>query len=142
VRPWRGEASDRRGYHHGNLKEALIEAAAQGPAEAGGEVGEAALGHLLQQRLAAAEMPVDYAAIFEARPAAAGTPPVPRDRDAFGLLVEALRAAGPARRAAGRPPRASRCRATATRPRGRRSAGRRPATAAEPRPSEISRAQP
>jgi AcrR family transcriptional regulator len=148
VRPWRGEASDRRGYHHGNLKEALIEAARRFIAERGlggftlvdaarlvgvspaalyrhfrgreallEEVAErgfadlaARLGRALRgpgtplERFTrmgeayltfAEEEPGYYAAIFEARPAAAGTPPVPRDRDAFGLLVEALRATFP-----------------------------------------------
>ncbi len=35
VRPWRSGPSDRRGYHHGNLKEALIEAARRFIAERG-----------------------------------------------------------------------------------------------------------
>ncbi|RVU16682.1 TetR/AcrR family transcriptional regulator [Methylobacterium oryzihabitans] len=145
MRPWRGEASDRRGYHHGNLKEALIEAARRFIAERGlggftlvdaarlvgvspaalyrhfrgreallEEVAErgfadlaARLGRALRgpgtplERFTrmgeayltfAEEEPGYYAAIFEARPAAAGPPP---DRDAFGLLVEALRTTFP-----------------------------------------------
>ncbi|MFE1598516.1 TetR/AcrR family transcriptional regulator [Methylobacterium sp. ID0610] len=35
MRPWRSGPSDRRGYHHGNLKEALIEAARRFIAERG-----------------------------------------------------------------------------------------------------------
>jgi len=35
VRPWRDGPGDRRGYHHGNLKEALIEAARRFIAERG-----------------------------------------------------------------------------------------------------------
>ncbi|RZK91505.1 MAG: TetR/AcrR family transcriptional regulator, partial [Methylobacterium sp.] len=35
MRPWRDGPADRRGYHHGNLKEALIEAARRFIAERG-----------------------------------------------------------------------------------------------------------
>jgi AcrR family transcriptional regulator len=146
VRHWRGPA-DRRGYHHGNLKEALIEAARRFIAERGiggftlvdaarlvgvspaalyrhfrgreallEEVAErgfselaARLGRALRgpgtplERFTrmgeaylafAEEEPGYYAAIFEPRPPAAdGTPP--READAFGLLVEALRTTFP-----------------------------------------------
>ncbi|MEH3148491.1 MAG: TetR/AcrR family transcriptional regulator [Methylobacterium frigidaeris] len=149
MRPWRGEASDRRGYHHGNLKEALIEAARRFIAERGlggftlvdaarlvgvspaalyrhfrgrealleevAERGFADLAGRLGRALRgpgtplerftrmgeayltfAEEEPGYYAAIFEARPVAAGPPEAPpRDRDAFGLLVEALRTTFP-----------------------------------------------
>ena len=35
MRPWRDGPNDRRNYHHGNLKEALIEAARRFIAERG-----------------------------------------------------------------------------------------------------------
>ncbi|GJD49581.1 Nucleoid occlusion factor SlmA [Methylobacterium crusticola] len=150
MRPWRSGPSDRRGYHHGNLKEALIEAARRFIAERGiggftlvdaarlvgvspaalyrhfrgrealleevAERGFAELAGRLARALRgpgtplerftrmgeayltfAEEEPGYYAAIFEARPAPPeGCPPqITRDRDAFGLLVEALRSTFP-----------------------------------------------
>ncbi len=161
VRPWRSDPSDRRGYHHGNLKEALIEAARRFIAERGiggftlvdaarlvgvspaalyrhfrgreallEEVAERGFTELAE-RLARAlrgpgtplerftrmgeayltfaeEEPGYYAAIFEARPIGPdGCKPVqaPRDRNAFELLVEALRTTFPDGFSAGVDPR-------------------------------------